>query len=158
TGAPTLPGFAGTVPTCLHRRRVPHFVETHSDASRKTRRGSLSSAPARTITVLRSPGSSPPSEISASFPDKVHRLPSVARPADVAPPPNAGDTASRWLALCWPPSQTVEPLVVRRHFHRLVPPLPQSAYSTGPYSGAAVPSRPLPRTPDSAPHKAPFLP
>src|SRR5262249_47535937 len=77
--------------------------------SRKTRRGSLSSAPARTITVLRSPGSSPPSEISASFPDKVHRLPSVARPADVAPPPNAGDTASRWLALCWPPRQTVEP-------------------------------------------------
>src|ERR1039458_7548145 len=127
TPAPTVPGFAGTVPTCRHKPLESHFVEKHLGASRKTRPASVSSVPARTTAALPSPGSSPPSETSVSFLDRFHPLPSAATPAVVGPGPIASDTADRLPAPCSPPSQTAAPLGVLLRSHRLVPPPPQNA-------------------------------
>src|SRR5260370_18038572 len=117
TPAPTAPGFVGTVPTCPHKRLESHFVETHSDASRKTHPASLSYAPVRTTTVPPSPGWSLPSETSASSPGKSRPLPSAATPVDVALVPSARDIADRSLAPSSPPGQTVGPLLVPRRAH-----------------------------------------
>src|ERR1035438_4970051 len=127
TPAPTVPGFAETVPTYPHTLLESHFVETHSAAFRKTRPASLSYAPVRTTAVLPSPGSPLPSETSGSSPDRSRRLPSAAILVGVAPVPSARDTANRLIAPCSPPGQTAALLVVPLRSHRLVPPPPQIA-------------------------------
>jgi hypothetical protein len=117
--APTAAGLAGTAPTCPHKPLESHFVETHSDASRKTHPASLSFAPLRTTTVLPFPGWSLPSETSASSPGKSRPLSSATTPVDVAPEPSAVDIASRSLAPCSRPGQTAGPLVVPQRSRRL---------------------------------------
>src|ERR1017187_161452 len=111
------------VPTCPHTPLESHFVETHSDAARKTRPAFVSSAPARTTAAPPFPDCLPPSGTFASSPDRSHPLPSAATPAFFVPRPSVSDSADPSPGpYCWT-VQTVAPLAAPPHSHRPTPPL-----------------------------------